>query len=281
MRYLKLIIAVSAASSFLLAAASTMAITAAEVDERLKSGERFLLIDVRSNVHYSQGHIPGAINVPMELLRHKRLPDNLPIIIYTDGRGLIADADALATLKASGKNGEVLEGGFSAWQMHSNVTTSPGGVNRERLPGITYDQLLNADRSDMILIDLRSLPQAEDNTADTQPQRASAAEESDPVAEFASGLSLPVQKGLAQTRSRNSGGAEDKPQRASAPSGPAPLLVLVADDEQTANQAARDLKAAGYHRFTILIGGTESIRHEGRRGMGRQGGELPIIRSQP
>jgi hypothetical protein len=54
------------------------------------------------------------------------------------------------------------------------------------------------------------------------------------------------------------------------------LLVLVADNETAASEAARQLRASGQYRFTILIGGTESIRHEGRVGSARMDSDLVV-----
>jgi hypothetical protein len=55
-------------------------------------------------------------------------------------------------------------------------------------------------------------------------------------------------------------------------------MVLVADNEAAANEAARQLRASGQYRFTILIGGTEAIRNEGRVGTGRMDGGLPATK---
>jgi hypothetical protein len=52
-------------------------------------------------------------------------------------------------------------------------------------------------------------------------------------------------------------------------------MVLVADNDSAASEAARQLRASGQYRFTILIGGTESISHEGRIGTGRMDGSAP------
>jgi rhodanese-related sulfurtransferase len=63
-------------------------ITAPEVKGMMDRGERFVLIDARDEVHYRNGHLPGAIAIPAEdgpleavdARRPKRLlyPERLP-----------------------------------------------------------------------------------------------------------------------------------------------------------------------------------------------------------
>ena len=64
-------------------------ITAVEVKGMMDRGELFVLIDARDEVHYQNGHLPGAISIPAEdaplkavdARRPKRLlyPERLPV----------------------------------------------------------------------------------------------------------------------------------------------------------------------------------------------------------
>ena len=73
------------------------------------------LIDVRSATEFACGHLPGAINIPLEQieLRTSDLSDQAPVV-------LVCQAGTRARLAAellqhSGKNLVVLDGGTSAW----------------------------------------------------------------------------------------------------------------------------------------------------------------------
>jgi phage shock protein E len=47
-------------------------ITAEELNQRIQSSQEPLILDVRSEEEYAEGHIPGALNIP-----HDELPDRL------------------------------------------------------------------------------------------------------------------------------------------------------------------------------------------------------------
>jgi rhodanese-related sulfurtransferase len=280
----------------LLAAVPAGAITPAELAARLARNEAMFIIDVRSSTAYQQGHIPGAMNIPLGLLPHKQIPASLPVVVYGDGLGVIADGQALSVIRAKpGLRSDVLEGGYAAWMSVTRLTTASPGVAPEILPMISYDQLVAAAKVDMVLVDARSgtaaPPAAAAPAAAGEPRRerqAAAAPASDLLAEFAAKIGVPVvssDRPVATSRTASaSAPGGSTPARAAAP---APvelpsgkLLILVADSEAEATEVARRLRASGNYRFTILVGGTESIRHEGRIGTGRMDGSAstPIQR---
>jgi rhodanese-related sulfurtransferase len=82
----------------------------------LKTGlERFSLIDVRSPSEYATGHIPGAVNMPMEQVQ-SRLPDlegeDAIVLVCQSGQRARMVA---GLLEPCGKRLRILEGGTSAW----------------------------------------------------------------------------------------------------------------------------------------------------------------------
>jgi rhodanese-related sulfurtransferase len=268
----------------LLATHSLNAMTPADLAERLARNERVLLVDVRASHAYGEGHIPGAINIPLALLQHKPLPSAPFVVVYGDGLGVVDDAQALGFARAKpGVKADVLEGGYAAWLAETRLSTALPGAGPEKLPSITYDQLVAANKGDMVLVDLRGTGAAESASKKTRAAGVSAlAVETDVVADFGAKLGVPVvaaSGGSAAAALAKSGESRMASARSAAttagahvPSDPAKLLVLVADDEASAAEIARQLRASGHYRFTVLIGGTEIIRHEGRQGLGRMDG---------
>ena len=83
--------------------------------QRTLHPEQFHCIDVRSPAEYAAGHIPGAINIPLEQIE-ARLPDidpNLPVIL-TCKSGIRARI-AAGLLAPCREQLAVLEGGTAAW----------------------------------------------------------------------------------------------------------------------------------------------------------------------
>jgi rhodanese-related sulfurtransferase len=171
---------------------------------------------------------------------------------------------------------ELLEGGFAGWLSATHLSTGPAGVTRERIQGITYDRLVSTNKSDVVLVDVRPPPAAAaaPATAKTRQALASATPlAGDVVSDFAQKLGVPLVGNQANSAApRVHALATSTPPAAPTLAGyekAGKLLVLVADDEADANAVARQLRARGSYRFTILIGGTDAIRHEGKIGSTR------------
>ncbi len=269
----------------LVAANPMAAVTPAELAARVARNEPLFIIDVRSAIAYSAGHVPGAMNIPLGLLPYKQIPSSQSVIVYGDGLGVIDDAQALAVMRSKpGVRAEVIEGGYAAWLSETRLTTVPAGVGPEKLPGITYDQLIAASKGDMVLVDLRSIAVAATAAASPRKERLVAAEAApDVLTAFAAKIGVPIVAPNGSVAAAKVPGTSANtaaaPARAAAPvtggSGSGRLMVLVADNDTAASEAARQLRASGQYRFTILIGGTDSISHEGRVGTGRMDGSAP------
>jgi rhodanese-related sulfurtransferase len=111
------------------AIAKVEAISAQDVRAGLDSGEVDLVIDVREPNEWSEGHIPGAINVPRGMLELRADPDSpaadpalsankdARVVVYClkapGARSLLA-AQTLGTMGYS--NVAAMRGGFGEWR---------------------------------------------------------------------------------------------------------------------------------------------------------------------
>ncbi|OBU86049.1 ArsR/SmtB family transcription factor [Chromobacterium subtsugae] len=85
--------------------------------ERLRDGDA-LLLDVRPADEYAQGHLPGALNIPLEMLpqRLAELPAGLEVIAYCRGPFCALSVQAVAALRAGGLAARRLADGFPDWK---------------------------------------------------------------------------------------------------------------------------------------------------------------------
>lgn len=85
---------------------------------RLMNREKAVVIDVREDGEFAQGHIKGARHVPLgNLDGHKGLPSNktLPLVVVC-ARGARAGRAAVQLKKMGYDNVQVLAGGMGAWR---------------------------------------------------------------------------------------------------------------------------------------------------------------------
>ena len=88
-----------------------------ELNALLKSGEA-LVIDVRPPEEYEAGHIPGAINVPLEMLprRLAEFPSRKEVVAYCRGPYCMLAVEAVKRLRSRGYRARRLEDGFPEWK---------------------------------------------------------------------------------------------------------------------------------------------------------------------
>jgi thiosulfate/3-mercaptopyruvate sulfurtransferase len=111
--------------------------SAKELDQKLKGSRDLLLVDVRPFSDYSNGHIPGAINIDLfqfhwidtsargirEFERQSKIllfnigvKTNQPIVFYDNVSGMAAARGVWLLLYFSHKNISLLDGGFLKWR---------------------------------------------------------------------------------------------------------------------------------------------------------------------
>ncbi|MCL6556419.1 MAG: metalloregulator ArsR/SmtB family transcription factor [Burkholderiales bacterium] len=77
-----------------------------------------VVIDVRPPEEFAAGHIPGAVNIPVNELpkRLKSLPKDQEIVAYCRGPYCMFAVDAVAILRRKGYRARRLEEGFPEWK---------------------------------------------------------------------------------------------------------------------------------------------------------------------
>jgi rhodanese-related sulfurtransferase len=76
------------------------------------------VLDIRPSEEYDVGHIPGALNIPLnEIEQHlATLPKEQEIIAYCRGEYCVLAFEAVAALRKKGFNARRLEEGYPEWK---------------------------------------------------------------------------------------------------------------------------------------------------------------------
>jgi rhodanese-related sulfurtransferase len=101
------------------AMAAEAPLSAGQLVERQQAGQAPLLLDVRHADEYSDGHIAGALNIPVEQLASRAgvlgVPRDSEIVVYcVSGRRAAKAQETLESLGYS--HVRVLEGSLNAWR---------------------------------------------------------------------------------------------------------------------------------------------------------------------
>lgn len=101
-------------------------ISVSDASAMIQSSSNLLVVDVRTSQEYAQGHLKGAINIPLSdlPLRIGGLDPNRPILVYCQTGYRSAQASAIL-VKAGFTQVYNMEGGMTAWinSGYSTVTT--------------------------------------------------------------------------------------------------------------------------------------------------------------
>lgn len=99
-----------------------------ELIDRLRAGTATVL-DVRPEDEFHQGHLPGALNIPLSQLERRlaELPPDREIVAYCRGTWCVLSFEAVAALRQSGYRARRLEEGFPEWKV-AGLPISPATV---------------------------------------------------------------------------------------------------------------------------------------------------------
>jgi rhodanese-related sulfurtransferase len=90
----------------------------AEVKRRGDAGEKFLLIDVREDNEWANGHLPGAVHLGKGIIERdieQRVPDTGTTVILYCGGGFRSALAADSLQKMGYTNVESMDGGWKGW----------------------------------------------------------------------------------------------------------------------------------------------------------------------
>ena len=93
------------------------AIDAEELQELIRSGS-VTLLDVRPEQEFTSGHLPGALNIPVEELqeRLRELPQGQTIVAYCRGPFCALSEDAVKLLREQGLEAIRFNSGYPEWK---------------------------------------------------------------------------------------------------------------------------------------------------------------------
>jgi len=259
--------------------ATSFAVTAQELNERLGRGDKVSIIDIRNKWAFAESHIPGAINIPARIVTTKRLPPLGRVIVCGDGIRTDLTLQSVQALNAkTGIRADMLEGGFGAWDALNLPNTRKSGFGRERLRYLSYQELEKAagNNPDMVLVDLRRMSEEDETAVAGTWSRSVRREASRDVGAQITDLSEKF-PGLDCIKVDRKLGRAGKAENVSIAgllgergAHHRKLYVLIDDGDGVAQKIAHRLKAAGIRRVVILAGGEQILRREGRPGLKRQ-----------
>lgn len=107
-------------------------VPAAELLDRARKG-LVTVLDVRPAVEYAAGHVPGAVNIPVEQLakRLRELPKRREVIAYCRGPFCLMSYEAVELLRKKGIKARRLRDGMPEWRV-AGLPVETGRVAGER-----------------------------------------------------------------------------------------------------------------------------------------------------
>jgi rhodanese-related sulfurtransferase len=101
-------------------------VTSRELVDRARKG-LVTVLDVRPHHEFAAGHVPGAVNIPVEELsrRLRELPKGKEVVAYCGGPFCLMSFDAIHLLRKKGFKARRLQDGMPEWRA-SGLAVSSG-----------------------------------------------------------------------------------------------------------------------------------------------------------
>lgn len=230
------------------AAASWQWIDGQQVQNRMKEGSGLWFIDVRSAAAYEAAHIEGSVNIPSDVLAHKKFPVYKTIMLVDDSLGQKTAREAAEALVKNGNERVyVTEGGLGSWRM-------------EGLPLVESNPIVrNVTESELKWAIANSVPMRIFDLRDLKAQKQGTLQNSETVAGKTLGERVQnLQKILAD---------EGKKKDLSAKIQKVKPVVLVFAASDDAEGFIRKITQAAKCDIRYLIGGYEAVVSEKMRGL--------------
>jgi rhodanese-related sulfurtransferase len=90
----------------------------ADVKKRMDAGEKFILVDVREDNEWVNGHLPGAVHLGIGIIERdieQRVPDTSAKVILYCGGGFRSALAGDNLQKMGYTNVESMDGGWKGW----------------------------------------------------------------------------------------------------------------------------------------------------------------------
>jgi len=100
----------------------------ADVKRRIEAGEKFLLVDVREESEWANGHLPGAVYMGRGVIERdieQKVPDTSTKLILYCGGGFRSALVAENLQKMGYTNVESMDGGWRGW-LEAGLPTTKG-----------------------------------------------------------------------------------------------------------------------------------------------------------
>ncbi len=106
-----------------------------ELASRFDRAQSMILLDVRPPEEYALGHLPGAINLPLESLLERpwNVPTSREIVVYSRSPYCSMAFEAVAALRKRGYRASRLARGYSEWRAAGMDVVFPGAVQTVRV----------------------------------------------------------------------------------------------------------------------------------------------------
>lgn len=97
-----------------------------DLNDKLGRDLKLTIIDLRQAREFEKGHIPTAINIPVDRLEDSLIdvPDDGLAIVYCGQEESSEEMPCLGALDLLSKTGhqaQILEGGYPAWQKYKEI----------------------------------------------------------------------------------------------------------------------------------------------------------------